>query len=266
MIEKPILRELSVGELLDKAFRLYRAQVLPLLGITSVVLIPTTLLQILSVLLWQDARILDSIQSIFFTSLIEVALIAAISQIYLSKPFSIKQAFGLGWKRYFSVLGAELLIGLAISVPVFFIAICSMLASGLSVLAFIAIIPLAVFLGTRWAIASEVIVLEDKGASEGLRRSWKLTEKYFWRVFGTKIAATIIVDLATVVPSYSIKYLTSWLSIPLVQAQLIGTIIGQLILVVILPFSIAVGVLIYYDLLIRVEGFDLAFAVEAVPG
>ncbi|MFZ5878030.1 MAG: hypothetical protein ACOY0R_01550 [Chloroflexota bacterium] len=262
MNEKPVLRELSVGELLDKAFRLYRAQFLPLLGITAAVLIPFTLLQILSAVTMGSTQIVDLIQA-FFNPLILGALAIATSRTYLSATFTIRQAFSLGSKRYGSILGAGILQGLALVAPALIFLVFTLLGSFFQVIGFLGYLAVLLYLTTRWAIGTVAIVLENIGASEGLSRSWKLTDKHFWRVLGTSTAASAIVILATLLPIASLNILTDWLSIPEIPALLVSTVISQLIVALVNPFSVAVNVLIYYDLRIRVEAFDLEYAIES---
>lgn len=261
MNEKPTLRELSVGELLDKAFRLYRANFLPLLGITAAVLIPFTLLGLLSAVTLGETRVVDIIQN-FFSPLIQGTLAVAISRAYLAEAFTIQQSFRLGSKRYASILGAGILQGLALVVPAIALLVFSMMGGFFQFIGLLAYLAVVAYLFTRWAVKTEIIVLEDMGASDGLSRSWKLTEKYFWRVLGTSTAAGAIVLLATLLPSTSLGILAEWLSIPETPILLISTVTGQLIVALVTPFSVAVNVLLYYDLRIRVEAFDLEYAIE----
>jgi hypothetical protein len=46
---------------------------------------------------------------------------------------------------------------------------------------------------------------------------------------------------------------------------LTGVVVEQLGLVLVLPFTVAVKVLIYYDLRIRKEGFDLMLRAQEMP-
>ena len=265
MNDKPVLRELSVGELLDKAFRLYRMKFLPLLGITAAVLIPAMLLQILIAAIWKSEQAVNLFQSLynfFFSPVILGALVIAVSHTYLSKPFTIKQAFSLGSQRYGSILGSNFLKGLAIGAPAALLVACSLSGLFLSIVGSVAYIAVAVYLGNRWSINAETIVLEDKGASDGLQRSWKLTEKHFWRVLGTSTAAGILVLLVTLIPSLSINYLQNWVSIPVTLTLILTSVSSQLLTALVTPFSTAVSVLIYYDMRIRVEAFDLEYAIE----
>lgn len=265
MNDKPVLRELSVGELLDKAFRLYRMQFLPLLGITAVILIPGMLLQILIAALWKSGPTINLFQNfylIFSNPLMQGALVIAISHVYLAKSFTIKQAFSLGSKKYNSTFGSALLKGLAIGSPAALLIACSLSGLFLSIIGFVAYFAVAIYLSNRWSISVETVVLENKGASDGLQRSWNLTEKHFWRVLGTSTAAGLIVFLATLIPTYSLNYLTKWLSIPVTQALVLSSVSSQFILALVTPFSTAVSVLIYYDLRIRREAFDLEYSIE----
>lgn len=263
MSEKPILRELSVGELLDKAFRLYRAKFLPLIGIAAVIYIPATLLQILSLVYWGDTRLVDLFQNAILSNITTTTLIVFVAGTYLATPVSIRQAYKLGLDRFPAVLGAQILMGLAILVPAVIMGILVAILRELGLILLLLLgLPLLIYLSTRWSIATPIIVLEKARAMDGLYRSWSLTRDDFWRVLGTSMAANLLVLLVGIFPTLFVTFLADWLSIPTMQVELVTAILSQFILVIVSPFSVAVTALIYYDLRIRVEAFDIAFAVE----
>jgi hypothetical protein len=91
-----------------------------------------------------------------------------------------------------------------------------------------------------------------------LKRSWDLTDKYFWRVLGTSFAASLLTLLLTYLPTLFASYiLKTFLSVSVEISQVVNVVITQVALLISLPFSTAVIVLIYYDLCIRKEGLDL---------
>lgn len=265
MNDKPVLRELSVGELLDKAFRLYRSHFLTLIGITALLTIPGMLLEILAAALWQSIQVMNILQNLIFGILMNAALITAISSFYLTQPAtSIQQALRLGAKRYLSILGSSLLMGLAMAAPLILILIFALARSiVLTLISYLGLLVFMVFLSNRWGLSHQAILLEGKGAVDGLQRSWTLTQKYFWRVLGTSTAAGLIVSLVTSLPTFSLSALTRSLSIPLTQALILNAVFSQLLAALITPFSVAVSVLIYYDLRIRAEAFDLEYAADS---
>jgi hypothetical protein len=265
MGQNVFIRALSVGELLDKAFHIYRAYFLKLIGITAIPMIPATLLIILSTIYVHDSRIATIVEG-FISDIAIVALIPAISGAYLGRTLTIGQSYSSGLKRYLSVIGGSILIGMAILAPVLIIFFClifiPIIGPLLALLALLPAIPIMFFFGTRWAVYAICIVLENTGASNGLRRSWNLTSKYFWRVMGTSTASTILVYLIVLLPGLVIGYLLTALGLHSIESQALQQAATQILSVISLPFNIAVQVLIYYDLRIRVEGFDLSFATQ----
>lgn len=251
------LHPLTVGELLDKAFRIYRSRFAALIGIVAAVLIPESILRLVVILYLGGlspyaALILQSTIHL----LANVVLVVFISHVYLGKTISFGDSYLQGAKRYWSVFGANFIMGLAIFVPLLILAFvpCIGLIGG---------VILAVFLSTKWSLAMPAIIVENVGASDGLRRSWNLTEAFFWRVLGTSFAANLLTLLITMLPTYFAVYLFSLTDISQDIIQIINLLIEQVALLIALPFSQAVIVLIYYDLRVRKEGFDLQVLAEA---
>jgi len=253
------LRPLTVGELLDKAFRIYRSKFPTLIGIVASVLIPLVVIRLFAILYASGiAAAIDSILQSFFQLVANVALVAFISCAYLGKTIAFGGSFSLGLKRYWSVWGANLLVGLAVGVPIGLMVVCAATAmADLSWIVIILALPVVVYLSTRWSLVMPAIVLENIGATDGLKRSWSLTDQFFWRVMGTSFAARLLTMLITMLPSYFAAYLFSLSDLPYEAVQVINLFIEQVALLISLPFSQAVVVLIYYDLRVRKEGFDL---------
>jgi hypothetical protein len=233
-----------------------------LLGITAIALIPGGILEFIAVFYLGDIQSLENIFNSFFSNFATLALIVAISNIDLGRDFSIKSSYSEGLKRFWSVFGAGILIGLAIVLPIVVVAFCviTVIPDGFVVLVFA--IPPAIFLSTRWSLSSQVIVLENVGASDGLKRSWELTKDFFWRVLGTSFAAGLLAVLLSVLPNLFTIYILNSLGFSFRIVELAGLVVEKFSLIIVMPFTIAVQVLIYYDLRIRKEGFDLLLRAE----
>lgn len=252
------LRPLTVGELLDKAFRIYRKKFATLIGIVAVVLVPESILRLLIILYAGAASTqLETSLSSFLQIFMVLALVVYISHTYLEKEISLRDSYSQGLKRFWSVFGANFLVGVAIGLPLGIVMICLLTAGAVSILAILAWLPVAVYISTRWSLAMPAILLENIGASEGLKRSWDLTKDNFWRVMGTSFAAGLLTILITTLPILFADYLFSMTDLPLRVTQIIDLCIEQVAVLLAIPFSRAVIVLIYYDLRIRKEGFDL---------
>ena len=260
-MEQTTLRALTVSEVLDRAFRIYRAKFIPLLGIVAATMIPQGILLFISTLYLSDTRIVENLTNLIFQNLATVALIAAISNANLGKTFTIGSAYSEGTKRFWSVIGANFLIGLAVIAPTIAIGLCLVVVP-VGIWGILLVIPVAVFLSTRWSLSSSVIVLENGRAAIGLQRSWDLTKGFFWRVFGTSFLAGLLAILLMVLPVFILNYSLGLLGASSKVIELIGVVVQQLAQILILPFTVAVQVLIYYDLRIRKEGFDLILRAE----
>jgi hypothetical protein len=257
-MERPILKPLRVPELLDKAFQIYRGNAILLMGIATLVHFPLAVLHFVNVKYLDASRLIESASNFFLSPFASLALTVAISEIYLGRQASIKAAFSQSRKKYWSVMGNILLFSLAIGVPY---AILVLMASGgisTLIVGLIILAPLLIYLVTRWSLYQAAVVLDDGSSAGGLKHSWSLTEGYFWRVFGTSFAAYLITLLFSYLPAIFINYIFSrLLNMPVDLTSLAVNSFQRLIAIFIYPLSIGVNVLIYYDLRIRKEGFDL---------
>src|SRR5688572_22999677 len=259
MSEQLTLRALTINEVLDKALRIYRTKFIMLLGIVAIALIPSGVLELVMAYFRGTLQNLGSLLNSLFSSFARLALIVAVSQVYLVRDFSIGSAYSGGLKRFWSVIGAGFIMGFAIGLPAVAIFACAGIAEppvGFFVW-LILFLPVIVYLSTRWSLAAMAIVLEGIGATEGLRRSWSLTQDYFWRVLGTSFAASLLTILLTVLPNLFIAYLLRLMEFSFQVIGLAGLMVEQISLIFVMPFTVGVQVLIYYDLRIRKEGFDL---------
>jgi len=264
MLGKYHLRALAVSEILDTALRIYRTKFVVLAGIAALAMIPEGILELVLILSFpgEDSQRLQNSLTSFFSNIATLALIVAISKAYLGDDFSIRSSYSQGLKRFWSVVWADFLIGLAIVGPATLFACLLLAVPPLGILALLVLLPVIVFLSTRWSLSSQAIILENIGGADGLRRAWTLTKGYFWRVLGTSVAAGLLSFLLTIVPSLFVNFGFSFTELPSEVVQIIDLAVQQLGLIIILPFTVAVQVLIYYDLCIRKEGFDLMMRTE----
>jgi hypothetical protein len=271
MLERPYLRALSISEILDASLRIYRANFIGLLSIAALALIPEGVLEALLISFRSGAAVTRAQSSLtsFFTSLASMALIVAISNAYLGGNFTIGSAYSKGLKRFWSIIGARFLMSFAISIPAIIFAFCLLTVATTapaSQILFVGIIiillPVFIFLFTRWSLVTQAIILEDIGASDGIRRTWNLTDGHFWRVLATSFAASLLAGVLTILPTLVLDYALGLTGLSSTITQLVDLVAQQLALILTLPFTAAVQVLIYYDLRIRKEGFDLLLRTE----
>lgn len=271
-METPNLYPLSIGEILDRAFRLYRRHFGLLISITLAAYVPMIALLIASQIQYETIKGYSNIQGTFLNILIYGALTVACSYLYLGQPITLGAAYRAIWKRYVSALGGMFLMGLLIILPAlliilplyFFIDFFSNSPQpGLSTIMFLLIfLPLASFLGTRWSLTITSIMLEGRKAGEGVTRSWDLTQGYFWHVFSTTFLAGFLVFILGTFPRLMLEYGLGLIFPDSPYSPYVNIILTQLTLIFVTPFSEAITVILYYDLLVRKEGFDLTLQLE----
>jgi len=261
-MEQQYLHALTISEILDRAIRIYRAKFFPLLGIVAVMLVPEGILRFVAAVLWGDTPAVNNLLSIIFQNLATLALIVAISNTNQGKDFAINSSYSEGSKRFWSVIGANFLMGMTIGLPMIAIGFCLATIAPLGWVGIILALPFIIFVSTRWSLSSSVIVLEQARAMDGLRRSWELTKDFFWRVLGTSFLASMLSVFLTTLPYYMLNFILESTGASYQVIELASVVLEQTSLVLVLPFTAAVQVLIYYDLRIRKEGFDLILRAE----
>lgn len=263
----PQLRPLSIGDLLDSAFRLYRQHFLFFCKLVALLLVPLTIIGFFAQAVPLIQGILNLVQSFVITNVLTAALVSSAAQLYLRQTPRTKTAYQAGWQACAKVFAAQLLQGLVLLVPLAVFACVAVMT--LSVLrgspfiivaGIVLIVPIFILLTTRWYVAIPLIVLEGLGPIDSLRRSWELTKGRMWPVFATALALGIIVFVLTGMPTLFVVYGTSLLGIPGLDSlanQQVAYVLTQLGQILTLPITAVVKALVYYDLRVRAEAYDL---------
>lgn len=301
------LKPMSAGDILDRAIRIYRENFIPLVTIVALVNVPLILVQVVAALLTLPftknldtvtpleatnaatifgvasviAAVIGALGSIF----VYAAITAFVSERFLGRPSSVRQAYGTALGRWLSLCIAALLYLLAnfalvlvfagiIFLPIFGIALLSGgsggdtpadAAIGLGVLCLcILVIPALLFLlfvDTRWSFWTQAIVIEKYNSTGGLGRSWKLVKGTFWRVLGFIIILSIIVSAFSLGPIGALSVATVFLPSPVLRLAL-QSVASSAIVIIMTPLQYTTLTVLYYDLRIRKEGFDLQMQMQ----
>lgn len=267
------LRPLSLGELLDRTFFVYRRNFLPLWGIAAIpygtaigVVVAFFLLARLagtaSPALSNRTAVSTtvvgavgggffSIGIIFFAVFLISfgALVIAVSQIYVGDKVRIRDVFRKAFGRFWSMLGVLFLAILAVVVGLIFV-----------------VIP-GIYVGCRLSVAFAVAVIDKIGPLASIRRSFALTKGFAWRAFMIILLSTAITYAAIAV--FQMPFLFLMMASVKNRAMMIfwGVLmeIGYLFSVVLVaPISTIGFVLFYYDLRVRKEAFDLQMMMQAI--
>lgn len=300
----PQLRPLSIGDLFDAAFQLYRRHFWTLSAIAALAYVPTALL---SWLLWMTvferslagmfspfrlfglytgSFMSSALWSLTIGNLLQGALINAIAQSYLGQPITSIAAYRFGLRRYVMLVPASILsliiVGISQVIPSFFGLIFGF--SGLSRLFLIGAVPplqsyigagalvlfcLVVLLIAELALlallAPQAVILESLGPLAAIRRSRDLVRGSVRRGLVIVIAAGILGFLLSTVPSMLGSMLLVWSAGA--NGMLLGLLFSSALLVgqiVLQPLLVAIYTMFYYDQRVRKEGYDLELLAQGM--
>jgi hypothetical protein len=181
---------------------------------------------------------------------VEGAITLAAIDIALGRPATLASTFSQVLRRYWPLLGLALL-GVLL-VPLFF---C---------------LPVFLWILVRWSVAVPTLLAERRGPIQAIQRSWELTRNNWWRLFG--ILAVVVLIQLVLNWILGIAALPVAILIPFVSNLVRGSVavaVSTLGAAVVTPIIYLCVVLLYFDLRIRKESFDLdqlAAQVSRGPG
>jgi len=267
---------MSVGQILDRAFRLYRSNFIRFVVIVAIIQVPIALIQhavspgTVERETWQTetsegvtynfqqgAQVPALVGLLFMVAqlLCTAALTKSVSESYLGNQVTVGRAYAAVLPRLLILIIALILLVL-VFMGVGVIGALSMLALREVGIFVMFALMLAVFV--RVVLTVQAIVIERAGPYAGIKRSWVLTARNFWRTLGLLLLLVLILLVTMLLfwfagglvvggtgslfsPSGSLT-----LSLIIVAGQILAT-----------PIWAGALILLYYDLRIRKEGFDL---------
>jgi len=243
----PVLRPLSMGEILDVAFGMYRALFTPLLIVTivtqAVPLVLSVFVQSAGGMLAHPYLYLSSmLLSVVLSAVAAAASTFIISENYMGRRITAGEAF----QRSVPFIGR--LISLAIMTS---------LLVGLGLVLFF--IP-GCILFAGLILASPALVIEGiPNATDAMGRSWALSRGHRWKVFGCMLVTFVLVLLPVValsgfaVASADPESMRRGVS----PIGIVWLSVASALQVLIYPMVYCVLTVAYYDLRVRKEAFDL---------
>ena len=174
-------------------------------------------------------------------------------------------------------LGSLLIIAVLFGPPIAWIVSVGRAEPGpilLAVLAGLVAVVLYLFLWTRLAFVTAVIVLEGRGVWSAFARSWQLTSGTpFWRIFGIRLLTSFIVGVAAQIITFPLTLIGFAVVVAAGQEQDLfmwqAVLAGLATLIsgaITTPFSAGVDALMTIDQRIRREGLDVQLIHAAQQG
>jgi len=257
------LHPMTLSDILDGAFKLFKANVRTVVLITAAFVVPLQLVAAFgqrnalggrgftdflsnpqasdSLNTSSDAQTILALVAIAISLLITPFVAGAISRVvaasYLGQEESPGAALRATGRRTWALFAAWVLVHILEVVGGLFCILPGLLF-------------MALFVATAPAI-----VIEELGPIQGMRRSWRLVRRRLWSVLGIALLAgflaNVLGQVLGVVPTLIALFIGPDKAWPLLAA---GGILSALITT---PFVAIVATLLYFDGRIRQEGFDL---------
>jgi hypothetical protein len=260
------LRPLGVGEILDVAIKAYTANARTLIAIGAIVGVPFELLsgviqlstvssadQVGGSLMagsggsvdYSRARIAGVVVTLligFFVSLVLTAsTVKAVSDAYLGNVPNVRDSILFALRRIRSLIWLYFVLGV-----------------GLALAAIALVIP-AIWLYVSWSVATPVLLLEDVRGTAALRRSFRLVRRRWWPAAGVLLMAFVIVGVAEFVIAGLLAVIPLAVDdSSVLLAVVASTISSVLVAAAVKPVQAAITTILYFDLRVRKEGFDLS--------
>lgn len=300
-VQTDILRPLGMGELLDRAIRLYRRHFFKLIGVLAVMQVPVAGLTLIVNLATYDATLItlpepaeiaeapDPLSLLgpeYYTGTLANFLISATYLVLISgvasaaltnlvadayvggevdhdSPFDAYREIGDRWS---TLLRAIVLFALlAVVVFAWLLIPCVGWLTGPGML--------LTLTGLVFPLLAPVVVLERNGARASLQRAWLLIRRRFWWVFGFIILLFLFNWVVVGGPSLLVG-LGLGLLVPeslaggnpqvVYNIQMsIQSVVSLVFNLLYLPLQLTCLTLLYFDLRVRQEGLDLIAASSA---
>jgi hypothetical protein len=265
------IRPRRATELVDASFQLLRRYYPHLVTVSSLAMAPGLFLRIIKrdQLSNQQVMMAHPMTLVVVSAVTWVLLVAAgivltvaISDGYLTGEIDIHRAFRVGGRKFIPVFAGELLRYFFIFAFTMIIVLAgAILATLQAKVVLIVLIPLAlwlfVYLWLRSFAVTPAILLEGLGPVEANFRSWRLSKNCTPHLF---FSVSLVIIL-----SWIVNILVTVLGAT-VLTQSTAAILGSVVFILIYPLFSAVWTLVYYDLRIRKEGFDLEIMSRELGG
>ncbi|MCB0916602.1 MAG: glycerophosphoryl diester phosphodiesterase membrane domain-containing protein [Actinobacteria bacterium] len=296
------LRPLGVGEIMAGAIDYVRREPRTVIAVAAMVGVVAAFVQLilvattsseLAAIPTEDPSQLDADQLVgavvtVVTVAVVTSAVAGVLQIFgtgmlthvmgravVGRSTSIAQAWELVRPQLLRLIGATILVGLAVALVVIVplapgVAVLSggMLELGGVLLFFgaIAAVVLGLWVTFGLILTTPVVALEDSNPIVAMKRSWRLVKGAFWRTLGIVLLGSIVAQAVGSIAASPFTLLggaggeiTTWSVFGLAIAGMITTLVA-------LPFVAGVTALVYIDRRIRTENLAPVLQAAAERG
>ena len=254
------LRARTFGEVLDDSIHIYREHWRVLLTLSALVMVPVGFVTFLLGVFMRLELDLSStltaadlgrtatralagwLLTIVATVFLSGAVARFASDLCLGRIPSLSEVARFARSHLGRLLGVSLLFGL-------------LLALGFILL----IVPAVLFLAS-FQFATPAVVVEGAGVSQALRRSWELSTGFRWKILGIVIVVGLINSVAGAILAFPLAIVGVVLGAvtgQVVVSEFLSSVASTIAQVITAPLSTIAVTLLYFDLRVRKEAFDL---------
>lgn len=205
--------------------------------------------------------------SIFFmmllTPFVYLGIYRILSEHILGRVPPIGEVIRFAAGKFWTLIGAMIIGHIIISVSAF---ILSMVIFGIGMAAPLLMVFISVFVGFFFIIGIFallifnillpcVVSIEDVGSMEALKRTWWLLKGFWWRTFGIYLLASLLVAIITQI-FLSVGQGIGGM-IPGMAGNAFIATVSTLFTLIFQPFTLTIIFLLYIDIRIRKENFDM---------
>jgi hypothetical protein len=223
--------------------------------------------------------VLFGLVSVFISVVMQGAMVVPVARSILNRYTGFRQmwllARGRAWAlvRLAGIGVAAVLLATALIVLATALLANSMGTGSLVIVLplFLAFIAAMIWVSVKLTVAPAVIVVEDVGALDGIRRSWAVTRGSWWRVLGIVLVVSLLVGIIGQIVLIPVSLLSGLLTTvagpqdPASQVATLQVVVGVATAVVsaaigavAFAFQTSVMALLYMDLRMRNDGLDIA--------
>lgn len=292
MQEGVSLRPLGVGDIVDRVFAIYRSRPLLFLAVSAIpylllvlfigalALVFSDSFQALAPLFAGDLEAAQALAPVIgsligfivlaiafalITSLVQsAALVDASAARYLGRDTSVGGALRVGLRA----AGRLFVMGVVAFFAFTVLWIATVLVMGFGGEWWIALVALCVsifatfYMAASWMVSPAIATLEGLGPVASLRRSWSLANGHRWRILGLMALLLILqVVLSALISTLLVASIAADEGVQLAAQQAVNL----LTTIAWAPVYWGTFAVLYYDLRVRKEAFDLQLAAEALP-
>lgn len=257
----PRLGPLGIGEILDAGIKVCVAHAGTLVRAVLVVVVPVQLVAAVVLLSTVDDPAflnftttdtgLENPDAAFWAGQGVIALLTGFS--YLLATGACFRAVAEAWLGHRPDWRESLRFAARRALALLWVSVLAVLGV---MLGLVALVVPGIFLYVAWSVAYPVLFVEDLRGHRALGRSLRLVRGRWWPTCGALVVSFILAGVISSIFTFGVGLLAffddSLLS--LVVFSTLGTIIASALTT---PFQAAIVALLYFDLRVRNEGFDL---------